>query len=201
MTGKQRADQIVSLETGAQDFRAQASGNERALDILRSNPDLNVSPTAEITSQGLSLFAGILPEDTLNNISDFQQLNSQLIRNRFDVTKVLKGAITEQEQQAAQVVAGSLSGTREGLEKTLINNIASAQIQTDYNQRKAEAIQRLGPNFNDRQFNEEYKRLGEEGLRPTIDSITNELSAQTPGSGGAESLSTEELLRIINSGN
>lgn len=194
---KGRADQVGTLEQEAQDFRAQSLGNERALDILKSNPDLNVNPAAPITAQGLSLFSGILPDETLENISDFQQLNSQLIRNRFDVTKVLKGAITEQEQQAAQVVAGSLSGTRAGLEKTLANNIASSQIQEDYNQRKAQAIIEQGESFNNRAFNEEYKRLGETGERATLDSIVQSIQGDSP----AQQLSDDDLMRIIQGGN
>jgi len=150
--GKQSAKRIGELNVESQDFASQAAGSAQALKILSDNPDIDISPTSKITTQGKALFAPFLSEDELENIADYQTLESQLIRNRFDVTKVLKGAITEQEQQAAQTVAGSATGTRQGLEKTLLNNIAFAELQADERARRAQYIREMGADYSPSKF-------------------------------------------------
>lgn len=168
---KDLATEVGELRREAGDFISQTSSAEQALAILENNPDIQIDPTAKITTGVKEFFANYLPEDELKNIADYRQLESQLIRNRFDVTKVLKGAITEQEQQAAQQVAGSATGSRLGLVNTLKNNIAYSTLGADYRQRKAEYIRAKGPNYNPREFEKFYKELGEAGMRPTLDQL------------------------------
>lgn len=169
--GKGLADEVIQLGTEATDYLRQAASSEQALALLESNPNLEINPLSPLSNQVKSLVSPFLTEEQLKNVSDYQTLESQLIRNRFDVTKVLKGAITEQEQAAAQRVAGSATGTREGLTQTLKNNMAYGQLQADYNQRKAEYIKQMGQNYSSSEFEKYYKELGEKGLRPTLDSL------------------------------
>lgn len=169
--GKQRAEQMVNLETEASDYLSQARSAGQALDLLGKNPDISISPFAPVANSVKSALSDFISEDELKNVSDYQTLDSQLIRNRFDVTKVLKGAITEAEQKAAQTVAGKATGTRQGLEQTLKNNIAFANLQADYNQRKSEFIRQKGVDYSEKEFNDYYKKLGEAGQRPTIESL------------------------------
>lgn len=185
--GKGLADKVNTLETEAADFYAQTSSAEQALNILESNPNIDISPTSKISTQALSLFSPFLDENQLKNVADYQTLESQLIRNRFDVTKVLKGAITEQEQAAAQQVAGSATGTRQGLTQTLKNNMAYATLEADYRQRKADYIRATGRDYSEKQFNEYYKQLGETGQRPTLESMLS----QTLDTGGVKFLGFE----------
>lgn len=173
--GSSLGKRVGELETEASDFITQANSAQQALQILQSNPDIDISPTSKISTQAKSLFAPFLSEEQLKSVADYQTLESQLIRNRFDVTKVLKGAITEQEQAAAQQVAGSATGTRQGLTQTLGNNIAYATLEADMRQRKADYIKRVGRNYSEKDFNEYYKMLGETGQRPTLDSLLSDV--------------------------
>jgi len=155
------------------------------LNLLEANPNINISPFAPLTTEVKSVFSDWLTEDELKNVSDFQTLDSQLIRNRFDVTKVLKGAITEQEQLAAQTVAGKPTGTREGLSSTLKNNVAFGTLQADYNQRKADYRKEVGRKYSAKKFEEYYKELGETGQRPTLDSLLGVAPKQQPIKAGS----------------
>lgn len=167
--------EVSELNQEAEDFMSQSAGSRQALNILSSNPNINISPTAPLTNQAKSLFSAFLTPEQLENVADFQTLDSQLIRNRFDVTKVLKGAITEQEQAAAQRVAGTPTGTRQGLENTLLNNVAFAELQADEKARRAQFIRQMGEDYTPQKFNEYYKNLGETGQRPTLDGLLNDL--------------------------
>ncbi len=181
--GKQTAEQIATLDTQAGDYAAQTRSAEQALDILKTNPDINISPFAPISNTVKSALSDFFTEDELKNVADYQTLDSQLIRNRFDVTKVLKGAITEQEQAAAQTVAGKPTGTKEGLEQTLKNNIAYGALQQDYAQRKRDFILEQGEAYSPAKFEQYYKQLGEEGKRPTLDALLGNIGLGQKGAG------------------
>lgn len=170
--------QVSDLSTESEDLTKQSASTIRALDILSSNPNIDISPTAPITNQVKSLFQGYLTEDQLKSVSDFQTLNSQLVQNRFDLTQILKGAITEKEQEAAQIGVGTTTGTKKGLSSTLINNAATAQLLADEKARRADYIRQQGANYSPAKFNTYYKELGEKGLRPTYDQIKNSLESQ-----------------------
>jgi hypothetical protein len=172
---KSFVSQREKLQTEAVDLLTQAQGSQQALEILKRSPDIDISPTAPISTGIKELVAPFLTPEELDAVADYRQLESQLIRNRFDVTKVLKGAITEQEQAAAQQVAGSATGTQQGLTQTLINNIAFSTLQADEKERRAEYIREVGRNYSPRKFRDYYKDLGEKGARPTLDSILGEL--------------------------
>jgi hypothetical protein len=184
--GKQAAEQISKLDEEASDYASQVRSTEQALRLLQESPDLDISPFAPLTNTVKSALSDFLDEDALKNVSDYQTLDSQLIRNRFDVTKVLKGAITEQEQAAAQTVAGKPTGTREGLESTFKNNIAFGTLQADYAQRKRDYIQEQGENYSPKKFEQYYKELGERGERPTLDSLLGIASKMQPIKAGGK---------------
>jgi len=169
--GKKSAEQIAELDKEAADYASQVRSAEQAFAMLQANPDIEISPLAPVKNTVKSALSGFLTEDELKNVSDYQTLDSQLIRNRFDVTKVLKGAITEQEQQAAQTVAGKPTGTRLGLEQTLKNNAAFGALQQDYAERKREYIAQAGESYSPKKFEQYYKELGERGERPTLDAL------------------------------
>jgi len=175
--GKKTAEDIGRLSEETDGYLSQVRSSEQALMLLEDNPDMTISPFAPISNSVKSAVSDFLDEESLNNVSDYQTLESQLIRNRFDVTKVLKGAITEQEQTAAQQVAGKADGTRQGLTSTLKNNIAYGTLQSDYNQRKIDYMKEQGRNYSSKKFEEYYKRLGETGQRPTLNGL---LLGETP---------------------
>jgi len=175
--GKKTAEDIGRLSEETDGYLSQVRSSEQALMLLEDNPDMTISPFAPISNSVKSAVSDFLDEESLNNVSDYQTLESQLIRNRFDVTKVLKGAITEQEQAAAQQVAGKADGTRQGLTSTLKNNIAYGTLQSDYNQRKIDYMKEQGRNYSSKKFEEYYKRLGETGQRPTLNGL---LLGETP---------------------
>jgi hypothetical protein len=181
--GKQAAEQIAALDTQASDYSSQTRSAEQALSILQTNPDIQISPFSPLSNTIKSTLSDFFTEDELKNVADYQTLDSQLIRNRFDVTKVLKGAITEQEQAAAQTVAGKPTGTREGLEQTLKNNIAYGILQQDYAQKKRDFILEQGEAYSPTKFEKYYKQLGENGQRPTLDQLLGKVGLNQKGAG------------------
>lgn len=189
--GKQRAEQLSKLENESTDLITQANSSRQALSILQSNPNIQINPLAPISNDIKSLFAPFLSEDQIKNVSDFQTLESQLIRNRFDVTMILKGAITEKEQAAAQIVAGKATGTRQGLEQTLRNNIAYATLVADEKMRRSEYIRQMGADYTPQKFNEYYKELGERGDRPTLDKLIGDVMGRNAVNSGIKFLGFE----------
>lgn len=173
--GSERASQIVKLEEDAGGQIKKSMSARNAFELLNANPNINISPISKIDTTIKSLFANYLSEDELKNIADYQTLDSQLVQNRMAETEILKGAITEKEQEAAQTIAGRLTGTLLGLKKTLAKNIAVSEVAADYLQRKALSISERGEAFDPKKFEEEYKKLGADGFRPTVFGIMEDM--------------------------
>lgn len=181
--GKQAAEQIGALDKEAKSFGEQSRAATQALKILESNPDINISPFAPIGGKVVAALSPYFTEDQLKNVADYQTLDAQLISNRFAVLEPLKGALTEKEQEAGQTAAGTATGTKEGLVQTLKNNEATGILRQDYAQRMRDYIQSQGENYSPTKFEQYYKQLGEEGKRPTLNSLIGNIGLGEKGTG------------------